>query len=170
MHPYNQTSLLCFPTLLHTWTARAALLRTQIAWMLPPCWKAGRQPQGPMRDYVLLDPHTLHSSNISAAVSRAFDGAMQRSRASQSGKRRPVSPASTTAMMMWRYTDVYQSDAERGHSGNTAQSCSKWRGLWHNYLKTNLWKEAESWQRSKYLSQVPLSARWTFSSKATDYV
>lgn len=29
--------------------------------MSPPCWKAGRQPRGPLCDYVLLEPHTPHS-------------------------------------------------------------------------------------------------------------
>lgn len=72
MHLYNQTSLLCFPTSLCIWTACTVLFQTPVAWMLPPCWKAGRQPRGPMRDCVLLEPHTPHSSSITAAVSRAF--------------------------------------------------------------------------------------------------
>lgn len=78
-------------------------------------------------------------------------GAMQRSWTWQSGKRRPFSPASTTAVMMWRYTDVYQSHAERGHSGSTAQNKRRASAQWF---------KNKPLERSRILAmlQVPFSS------------
>lgn len=79
MHLYNQTSLLHFPTSLCIWTARTVPLWTQIAWMLPPCWKAGRQPRGP--SVWLCTPGTAHpalqqrySSRVSCVCSEPCRG------------------------------------------------------------------------------------------------
>lgn len=126
---------------------------TQPNWMLHPCWNAGRQSWGPTCEHASQSLHTLPSSNRIGVMSCLY-------RAMQGSQTLQFIPLNNRH----DYVKINRCVSKRCWEGSLWEHCSKLQQT------KGLWIEAESWQCSKYLSQVPLSTRWKFSSRATDYV